>query len=306
MSDVKRAYKTYSPTKMNEVVQKIRGASAKQLPQEYPYYVSGDAFVPKIVGEFENPIWEVVSEESDLEALRAICVQSNVCAALNSKTKLILYFGFSTQSDKNKRVTEVSGIQLSFSRRDNLRVSTDFALNKAFRSVLQPELYDIRIVPEMCSISQMFPQKDVILRNDACSTLLLEKHSDFIHSYEEKKNEYEYVMAEYLRMSGVYWGLTAMDLMGKLDEMNKKDILDFVLTCQCPNGGFAASQNHDAHLLHTLSAIQILILINSLNLVDIDCIVTFVKSLQNDDGSFCGDEFGTYLPSSLFFPNFNY
>lgn len=34
------------------------------------------------------------------------------------------------------------------------------------------------------------PQKDVIIKNDAPSTLLLEKHADYIAAYGTKKDDY--------------------------------------------------------------------------------------------------------------------
>ncbi len=64
-------------------------------------------------------------------------------------------------------------------------------------------------------------------------------------------------MTEYLRMSGIYWGLTVMDLMGQLDRMNRTEVLDFVKQCQCEDGGISASIGHDPHLLYTLSALQV-------------------------------------------------
>ena len=64
-------------------------------------------------------------------------------------------------------------------------------------------------------------------------------------------------MTEYLRMSGMYWGLTTMALLGKLELMNKDEILEFVKSCQHDCGGFGASIDHDPHLLHTLSTIQV-------------------------------------------------
>ena len=67
----------------------------------------------------------------------------------------------------------------------------------------------------------------------------------------------EYCITEYLRMSGVYWGLTSMFLMNKHDMMEKDEIIEFVKSCQHDNGGFSASHNHDPHLLYTLSAIQV-------------------------------------------------
>ena len=68
----------------------------------------------------------------------------------------------------------------------------------------------------------------------------------------------EYCITEYLRMSGVYWGVTAMDLMRKIDMMNKEEIIEFVKSCQHEDGGFGASLNHDSSLLYTLSAIQVI------------------------------------------------
>ena len=68
----------------------------------------------------------------------------------------------------------------------------------------------------------------------------------------------EYCTTEFLRVSGVYWGLTAMDLMDQLDRMNRSEVIDFVKSCQHPAlGGFSPTLHHDPHLLYTLSAIQV-------------------------------------------------
>lgn len=64
-------------------------------------------------------------------------------------------------------------------------------------------------------------------------------------------------MTEYLRMSGVYWGLTAMELIGNLERINKQEILEFIKLCQDDAGGIGASVGHDPHLLYTLSAVQV-------------------------------------------------
>lgn len=64
-------------------------------------------------------------------------------------------------------------------------------------------------------------------------------------------------MTEFLRVSGIYWGLTAMDLLGQLHRMNKTEILDYVKSCYHPSGGFSPAINHNPHLLYTLSAIQV-------------------------------------------------
>lgn len=71
-------------------------------------------------------------------------------------------------------------------------------------------------------------------------------------------------------MSGVYWGLTALHLMGRLDAMDGEEVVDWVLSCQHEDGGFGGSERHDPHLLYTLSALQILALYDQLHRVDAD------------------------------------
>lgn len=66
-------------------------------------------------------------------------------------------------------------------------------------------------------------------------------------------------MTEHFRMSGMYWGITAVDLLSHLDRMDRSQIIEFVRKCQDPvSGGFSPSLGHDAHLLYTLSAVQVI------------------------------------------------
>ncbi|XP_061879592.1 geranylgeranyl transferase type-2 subunit beta isoform X1 [Entelurus aequoreus] len=134
--------------------------------------------------------------------------------------------------------------------------------------------------------------KDVFISPDAPKTLLLDKHADYIAAYGCKKDDYEYTLSEYLRMSGIYWGLTVMDLMSQLPRMNRQEIVDFIKSCQHECGGVSASVGHDPHLLYTLSAVQILCLYDSVDALDVDKVVEYVKGLQQDDGSFAGDKWG--------------
>ena len=84
----------------------------------------------------------------------------------------------------------------------------------------------------------------------------------------QNKESFEFYATEHFRMSGVYWGLTAMHLLGKLELMDKETILDWVLSCQKDDGGFGGSERHDSHLLYTLSAVQILLLYDALDRVN--------------------------------------
>lgn len=80
----------------------------------------------------------------------------------------------------------------------------------------------------------------------------------------------EYTLSEYLRMSGIYWGLTVMDLMGQLPRMNREEIIDFIKSCQHECGGISASIGHDPHLLYTLSAVQVTPKTVSMNVIVTD------------------------------------
>uniref|UniRef100_T1IYZ5 Geranylgeranyl transferase type-2 subunit beta n=1 Tax=Strigamia maritima TaxID=126957 RepID=T1IYZ5_STRMM len=159
----------------------------------------------------------------------------------------------------------------------------------------------------------MTSQKDVVI-SQATNELALKKHADYIASYGDKKDDYEYCMTEYLRMSGIYWGITAMDLLGQLNRMDKQIILEFIAKCQHDCGGISASIGHDPHILYTLSAIQvfyfnwrnmilvviavfrfffeILTIFDAIDTINTAQVVSYIKSLQQDDGSFAGDKWG--------------
>lgn len=40
-----------------------------------------------------------------------------------------------------------------------------------------------------------------------------------------------YHLTEHLRMNGIYWGLTALALMGKQDALPRKEMIDWVMSC---------------------------------------------------------------------------
>uniref|UniRef100_A0A914KSL9 Geranylgeranyl transferase type-2 subunit beta n=1 Tax=Meloidogyne incognita TaxID=6306 RepID=A0A914KSL9_MELIC len=135
-------------------------------------------------------------------------------------------------------------------------------------------------------------RRDIAIPRNAPTELLKEKHKEFLLGYSRDRDSYEYIMAEYLRMSGMYWCLTAMDLLGAIDEVDKEFIIDYIQKSKRENGGYAPAEGHDPHLLHTLSAIQIAITLGRLDIIDKDKTVSFIKSLQQEDGSFVGDSAG--------------
>jgi geranylgeranyl transferase type-2 subunit beta len=87
-------------------------------------------------------------------------------------------------------------------------------------------------------------------------------HVKYVQSLDTKKDELDYWLTEHLRLNGVYWGLTALHLLGHPEALPRKDTIDFVVSCQHENGGFGAAPGHDAHLLSTVSAVQILAMVD--------------------------------------------
>ena len=75
---------------------------------------------------------------------------------------------------------------------------------------------------------------------------------------------------------------------------DKEEVKQFIRSCQHESGGISASVHHDPHILYTLSAVQVLALMDALDdqVVDLDRLVDYVQSLQQPDGSFFGDRWG--------------
>ncbi|CAH8568347.1 unnamed protein product [Schistosoma curassoni] len=132
------------------------------------------------------------------------------------------------------------------------------------------------------------PIVDESLGKDYPKELLLKKHLKFLVRCKSENDS----TLDYCRMSGIYWVLTALDLLDALSEVDENEIVDFVLSCQKTCGGFAPCPKHDAHLLSTLSAIQILAMYDCLNRVNVEAVCAFVSKLQQPDGSFAGDIWG--------------
>ncbi|KAJ9554866.1 hypothetical protein OSB04_009480 [Centaurea solstitialis] len=123
-------------------------------------------------------------------------------------------------------------------------------------------------------------------------TLAGEKHAKYILLVEKKKDDVESVLMEHLRINGAYWGLTTLDILGKLEAVEQEQVVSWIISCQHESGGFGGNEGHDPHVLYTLSAIQILALFDKIDVLDIEKVSSYVASLQNEDGSFSGDIWG--------------
>lgn len=105
-----------------------------------------------------------------------------------------------------------------------------------------------------------------------------EQHMRYIaHLDDVERDSFEYQVTEHLRMSGIYWALTALDLFildGDQQQqqaamMDREKVVQFVLQCHDErSGGFSGNTAHDPHLLYTLSAVQVLAVCRALDRID--------------------------------------
>ncbi|KAE8379279.1 terpenoid cyclases/protein prenyltransferase alpha-alpha toroid [Aspergillus bertholletiae] len=129
--------------------------------------------------------------------------------------------------------------------------------------------------------------------------LCVQKHVEYIKNLDSRRDELEYWLTEHLRLNGVYWGLTALHLLGCPQALPREDTINFVLSCQRENGGFGAAPGHDAHMLYTVSAVQILVMLDAVDELEKRGlggkrkVGSFIAGLQDKKtGSFMGDEWG--------------
>lgn len=122
----------------------------------------------------------------------------------------------------------------------------------------------------------------------------LEKHVQYIVSLEHKtKISDALYFTDHKRLSGVYWAISSLRLLNRLEVLQKERILEYTLSCYHPEvGGFSGNTDQDVHLLYTLSGIQILAIYDALDRVEGEMVVKTVQELQQPDGSFCGDKWG--------------
>ncbi|KAJ1887966.1 Rab geranylgeranyltransferase [Kickxella alabastrina] len=123
--------------------------------------------------------------------------------------------------------------------------------------------------------------------------LLVDKHVEYIKSLDKRHDEIEYWMSEHLRISGIYWGLVSLHLLGKQDALDRQGIIEYVLKCQNSDGGFGGHTGHDSHLLYTMSAVQILVMCDALDKVSAASVISYVVGLQDPvTGDVSGDSWG--------------
>lgn len=111
--------------------------------------------------------------------------------------------------------------------------------------------------------------------------LLIPLHVKYIQSLDTRKDDLEYWLTEHLRLNGLYWGLTALDLMNHIDALPRYQVIAYVKSLQRDNGGFGGDVDHDAHITHTLSAVQVLITLDAIDEINVEKVVECKKYCIN-------------------------
>ncbi|KAL0255546.1 hypothetical protein I308_100351 [Cryptococcus tetragattii IND107] len=109
----------------------------------------------------------------------------------------------------------------------------------------------------------------------------------------DKKKDLAYYITSHLRLNGIYWGLTALYMLGQPEALDREGVIEYVLSCWDDEiGTFGPHPGHDGHILATLSGIQVLLMEDALDRVDVERIISFLLRLVNPDGSVSGDKWG--------------
>lgn len=144
--------------------------------------------------------------------------------------------------------------------------------------------------------------------SSSSSLLATGKHVRFLWKLIEGKDtedSLEFVMTQHLRVQGMFWGIGAMDLLSEtFPPQKRQEVVEFVLKCfDAKRGGFGGNVGHEAHLLYTQHAVYVLAQLDSLDVLDTspaggggesyrELVVQYVHSMQLENGSFQGDEWG--------------
>ncbi|KAB5595073.1 Protein geranylgeranyltransferase type II [Ceratobasidium theobromae] len=126
------------------------------------------------------------------------------------------------------------------------------------------------------------------------SSTILEtsKHISYIQKL-GKNYDLAYYLTSHLRLNAVYWGFTAISIMGQPKALERDEMIEFVMSCwDDKEGAFGTFPGHDAHILSTLSAIQILVMQKAVDKLDKERTTKYILSLQSSNGSFAGDRWG--------------
>ena len=95
-------------------------------------------------------------------------------------------------------------------------------------------------MPVFSSSSCKDPNLSVIMSESGeAIPFCTDKHVAYIRKLSADVESFEYLVTQHLRMSGVYWGLTATALLGKdlKEEPSYIGMVEWILSCQDKESG---------------------------------------------------------------------
>lgn len=127
-----------------------------------------------------------------------------------------------------------------------------------------------------------------------------DKHEQYLLKLDSTHDQYAigFFMNEHLKLPGAYWCISALNLLNKLDDKRKDEMIEFIKSCQNEDGGIGGNLQHDSHITNSLYAVLILSQFDALDAIDTEKVAKYVAGLQKEDGSFSGDSRFSYTAIS--------
>ncbi|KFD47606.1 hypothetical protein M513_11525 [Trichuris suis] len=136
------------------------------------------------------------------------------------------------------------------------------------------------------SVKSFVEQREI---EDACPKLFRADHVRYLRGcLSQLSSGYQTMDASRSWMT--YWVLHGLDLLGEpLAEESANNAIEFLRTCQSPNGGFGGGPGQKAHLATTYASIMALCIIGTqkaYDVIDRQKLLDYLRRMKNDDGSF--------------------
>lgn len=128
---------------------------------------------------------------------------------------------------------------------------------------------------------------------DEMAALLRVRHIQFIKGlYELPHDSLESLLTQHIRINGIYWALISLHLLNRPDVLPRDELIREILACRHTDGGFGSAPGHDPHVVCTLHAVQILLMLDAIDSIDALGTATWIASMQVDSGAIQGDKWG--------------
>jgi geranylgeranyl transferase type-2 subunit beta len=113
-----------------------------------------------------------------------------------------------------------------------------------------------------------------------------EKHIEYLLALDKSKDleSIGMFLRNHLKVAGGYWCLTSLELLQvPLPKDKKEELIALFASCQNADGGCGGNVGHDSHITSTHYVVLVLAQWNALDKINIDGIVSYIKSMENSD-----------------------